>query len=103
MASRAAFPIMTRARFSYETTSSVVDTMSAPFALDHRAMPLDTNLQKLVHGPCPPVIREDFDLGIAGKALRLDRRSHRCDVDDAIAHHAVVVENVLGRHQPVAD
>ena len=35
--------------------------------------------------------------------MRLDRGAHRSDVDHAVAHHAAVVENVFGRHQPVAD
>ena len=37
------------------------------------------------------------------QTLRLDRAADRFDVDHAIAHHAAIVEDVLGRHQPVAD
>src|ERR1700733_3145619 len=72
-------------------------------ALYHRPMPPDAGLQHLVHRLLPPGIGENLDLGIAGKPLRLDRRSYRFDIDHAVAHHAAVVENVPGRHQPIAD
>ena len=38
-----------------------------------------------------------------GSATSKDIAAARAQVEDAIAHHAAVVENVLGRHQPVAD
>src|ERR1700751_1756479 len=65
-------------------------------------MPLDAGAQDLIHRPIPPVVGEYLDLGIAGIALRLYCGADRAGVDDAVAHHAAVVENVLGRHQPVA-
>src|ERR1700754_1477570 len=70
---------------------------------DHGPVPRDTRPQHLIHRLAPPAVRENLDLGIAGKTLRLDRRAYRPDVDHTVAHHATVVENVLGRHQPVAD
>ena len=71
--------------------------------LNHGLVTFDTGAQHLLHRLSPPVIRKDFDLRIAGKALRLDGGARGFDVDDAVAHHAAVVEDVLGRHQPVAD
>src|SRR5450631_3673156 len=72
-------------------------------SLHHRPMPFDAPLQHLVHGPLPPLAGKDLNLGIAGEALRLDRGAKRSDVDYAIAHHAAIVEDIFGRHQPVAD
>jgi hypothetical protein len=66
-------------------------------------VPFDTDPEHFVERPLPPIIREDLDLGIAGITLRLDRAPQRSDVDDSVAHHTAVVEDVLGRHQPVAD
>src|SRR6201994_4506060 len=74
-----------------------------PQFLNDTAMSFDTGVQHLVDRLRPPVVRENLDLGIAAKALRLDGRTDRPDVDPAVAHHAAVVEDVPGRHQPVAD
>src|SRR5215469_5806456 len=73
------------------------------YKLHHGPVPLDANAQDLVHRLVPPGVGKDLDLGIATKTLRLYRSADRTDVDDAVAHHAAVVENVLGRHQPVTD
>ena len=66
-------------------------------------MAFDAGPQNLIDRLCPPVVGENLDFGVTGKALRLDRAAHRSDIDHAVAHHAAVVENVSGRHQPVAD
>src|SRR4029453_6324407 len=59
---------------------------------NHRPVPLDAGLQHLIHLPAPPVARKNLDFGIAGKSLRLDCGAERFDVDDAIAHHAAIIE-----------
>src|SRR6202521_6178953 len=71
--------------------------------LNHGAMPRDTGLQDFIDRLSPPVVGKNLDLGITRKALRLDRAAYRFDIDHAVAHHAPVVENIPGRHQPVAD
>jgi hypothetical protein len=71
--------------------------------LNHRPMPLDAGAQDLIHRTVPPRVGKDLDLGIAGKALRLDGTAQGLDIDDAVTHHAAIVEDVPGRHQPVAD
>src|SRR5437588_12109774 len=68
-----------------------------------RPVPRDAGTEHVVHRPVPPPIRENLYFRIAAKSLRLNRRANRTDVDHAIAHHAAVVEDVFGRHQPVAD
>ena len=47
--------------------------------------------------------REDLDLLRAVIAGRLDRRADAFEVDDAVAHHAAIEQQVARRHQPVAD
>src|ERR1700738_875652 len=79
------------------------ERLCPPYNLHHRPMPRDAGLQDLVDRLLPPIVGKNLDLGIAAKTLRLDRPAQSLDVDHAIAHHAAVVENVLGRHQPVAD
>ncbi|KAH2825287.1 hypothetical protein KXV85_011128, partial [Aspergillus fumigatus] len=61
--------------------------------LHHRHVPLDAGAEHFVHRPAPPVVGKDLDLGIAGKTLRLDGGADALDVDDAVAHHAAVVEH----------
>ena len=59
--------------------------------------------QHFVAGAGPPVVRKDLDLLHPAIAGGLDHRADRAKIDDAVAHHAAVVEHVAGRHQPVAD
>ena len=51
----------------------------------------------------PTSVGEDLDLGAACVAGGLHETSHLLQLDDAVAHHAAVVEQVARRHQPVAD
>src|SRR4051794_40992176 len=74
-----------------------------PTKSHHRLVPLDADLQHLIYRSAPPLAGKNFDLRIAGKALRFDRAAQGADIDHAVAHHAAVVEDVLCRHQPVAD
>src|SRR3954470_6406680 len=71
--------------------------------LDDGTMPLDAGAEHLIHRLGPPVVGKNLDLGIAAKTLRLDGGADALDVDDAVAHHAAVVEDIFGWHQPVAD
>src|SRR5690606_9689404 len=65
---------------------------------------LDDSAQRLVAGPLPPVVpRENLDLLRAVIAGGLDHGANGFEVDDAVAHHAAVEEEVGGGHQPVAD
>jgi hypothetical protein len=66
-------------------------------------VPIDAGPQDLIDRFAPPVLGKNLDLAVTLKPFRLHRTAHRSDVDHAVAHHAAVVENVLGRHQPVAD
>src|SRR6266478_239411 len=58
---------------------------------NHRPVPRDAGLQNLIHRLLPPVVGKNLDLGIAGKAMRLDRTAHRFDIDHTVAHHAAVI------------
>src|SRR3974390_2261664 len=69
----------------------------------HRFEPLDRGGQPLVAGPIPPILGENLDLLDAAEASGLDHAANGAKIDHAVAHHAAVGEEVLGRHQPVAD
>src|SRR4051794_11779139 len=66
-------------------------------------MPRDASLDDFVHRPRPPVVGENLDLDEAGKSQRFDLAADAPEIDDAVAHHAAVEEEVAGRHEPVAD
>ena len=79
-----------------------------PFAeageLHHRLMPLDADAQHLVGIALPPILGgEDLHLAMAAIAGRLHHRADGAQVDDAVAHHAAVEQQIGGRHQPVVD
>src|SRR5579864_7308947 len=85
------------------TNTSADNSTWGRLLLHHCAMPLDACAQHLVHGLHPPVFGKNLDFRIADKPYGLYRTAERFDVDRAISHHAAIVENVLGWHQPVAD
>ena len=66
-------------------------------------MPLDAHGDDLIDRARPPVFRKDFDLAIARKPLRFDHGSNIANVDDAVSHHATIVQDVSSRHKPVAN
>ena len=66
-------------------------------------MALDAGRQYMIHRLAPPVMGKNFDFGIARKAFYLDSFAYRFNIDDAVSHHAAIIEHVGGRHQPVAD
>src|SRR5580704_19138555 len=68
------------------------------------AVALDAGGEDLLGRALPPSLgREDLDLAEAGIAGGLDPAAQAAQIDDAVAHHAAVVEQVARRHQPVAD
>src|SRR5258708_9203347 len=65
---------------------------------------LDADAQDVVRLALPPVLhREDLDLAVAAIAGSLDPAANAPDVDDAVAHHRAVEQEVARRPQPVAD
>src|SRR5216684_8492696 len=72
--------------------------------LAHAAVALDAGREHLLGRAPPPILgREDLDLAEPGIAGGLDPAADAAQIDDAVAHHAAVVEQVARRHQPVAD
>src|SRR5712671_4367064 len=60
--------------------------------------------EHFVRIPPPPVARrQDLDLVKAAIPGLFHPRAHERKVDDAVAHHSAVGEQVRGGHQPVAD
>src|SRR5436190_21623623 len=65
---------------------------------------LDASAQHLVRVAPPPVeLGEDLHFLEAGVAGALGPAADARQVDDAVAHHAAVVEEIARRHEPVAD
>src|SRR5712671_8086839 len=77
-------------------TTSALDLTHGPETL-HR------DREHLVAGAAPPALGKNLDLLDAAIAGSLDHAADGGKIDDAVAHHAAVVEHVTGRHQPVAD
>src|SRR5581483_3602121 len=71
--------------------------------LDDRAVAGDARIEHVIRRARPPAVREDFDLDGPGVARRLHECPNLAQLDDAVAHHAAIVEEVAGRHEPVAD
>src|SRR5256885_1205488 len=68
------------------------------------AVPCDARVEHLAAIALPPVLaREDLDFAVALEARGLDPAADARDVDDAVAHHPAIVEQVARGHQPVAD
>lgn len=60
--------------------------------------------QHLVRRTLPPILRrEDLDFVHAVVSLRFDAYPSGGNIDDAIAHHAAIEQQVACRHEPVAD
>src|SRR5688572_15914627 len=64
---------------------------------------LDTGAQNFVAWPGPPVARKNLDFAVTVVTGSLDPASDTTDVDNAIAHHAAVIEQIARRHEPVAN
>src|SRR5262245_7712723 len=70
----------------------------------HRVEAFDAGGEHVVARARPPVGGgEDLDLLGAAIAGRLDPATDAAEIDDAVAHHAAVEQEVACRHQPVAD
>ena len=92
-----------RSRPGFATPSPAWWTEPPP-ASHHRSVALGDDGQDLVGVALPPVVAgEDLDLDQAVVAGRLDQAADVGDVDHAVAHHAAIEQQILGRHQPVAD
>ena len=97
---------MTRDKYRYETTSSVVEHSERAIS-PVSARPPSGAARCRSAKPHPSASSTSrwrrFRSRNSRQTLRFDGRSHGFDVDDAVAHHAAIVEDVFGRHQPVAD
>src|SRR5262245_2546005 len=71
--------------------------------LHHRIVARDAGIEYLLGGLTPPVIGENLDFRRPGVARRLDPAADFLQLDDAITHHAAIVEEIAGRQQPVTD
>src|SRR6266851_10460721 len=72
--------------------------------LAHAAVAVDAGGEHVLGRALPPILgREDLDLAEPGIAGGLDPAADAAQIDDAVAHHAAVVEQVARRHQPVAE
>src|SRR6266849_11004857 len=72
--------------------------------LTDAAVALDAGGEHFLGRAPPPILgREDLDLAESVIAGGLDPAADAAQIDDAVAHHAAIVEQVAGRHQPVAD
>src|SRR4051794_15742362 len=68
----------------------------------HAAIALDAHLQHLARVALPPVVGgKDLDVDRRGIAGGLDQLAQAAQVDDAVAHHAAVEQQVCGRNEPV--
>src|SRR3569623_292896 len=74
-----------------------------PSPLADRMEAFDASGKYLVAGPPPPAGRKQLHLLRAVITGGLDGAAERPEVDDAVAHHAAVVEQVACRHQKVTD
>ena len=93
-------------QFTYETTSSAIGTANKRLRSTAARPPSDAARCRSAK-PRPSALPTSRSRRSRPRNSRQSPAprppSHRCDVDDAVAHHAAVVEDVLGRHQPVAD
>src|SRR4051794_19038864 len=64
----------------------------------------DAGGKNLIARLFPPIFGgEDLDLLRPPVARGLDGGANPRQIDDAVAHHAAVEEEVAGRHEPIAD
>src|SRR5271165_6049433 len=66
-------------------------------------MALDAGFENFVDRARPPVFRKNLNLAITCETLGFDHFADRRNCNDAVAHHAPVVEQVLRRNEPVAN
>src|SRR6516162_980941 len=67
-------------------------------------MPLDAGTQDFVWVALPPGLGgKNFHLAMAALAGRFDGGVDCTQIDDAVAHHAAVEQEIGGRHEPVID
>src|SRR5215510_3189019 len=89
---------------SVSRKASVMDRSSSAKASAHAIVALDAGRQHLVARPRPPVGGgKDLDLLRPAIARRLDPAADAAEIDDAVAHHAAIEQEIARRHQPVAD
>src|SRR5262249_43699239 len=71
----------------------------------HNALvPRDTGAQDFVGVALPPGLGgKNFHLAMAAVAGRLPRGADCAQIDDAVAHHAAVEQEIGGWHEPVVD
>src|SRR5260370_7180300 len=73
-------------------------------ASHHRLVAFDADAHDLVGVALPPIVGgEDFDLAVAAIAGRFHHGADCAQVDHAVAHHAAVEQQIVGRKEPVID
>src|SRR5262245_4388807 len=70
---------------------------ASPHGSHHRVVACDTAIENLLGGQPPPVLGENLNFRRPGVARRLDPTTDLLQFDDAVTHHAAIVEEIARR------
>src|SRR5262245_10431096 len=74
-----------------------------PHGSHHGVVARDAGIENLLRRQPPPVFGENLNFRRPGVARRLDPAADLLQLDDAITHHAAIVEKIARRQQPITD